>query len=526
MAPPFLILLQVLSFFLSSVAAFPSFKLDSSLHRRDGRLPALTSGTPAALSLPVDDVIDADLVTLPVTAARRSNVDDIGSRQLPLDEEDIGAVVTLPVIHSAKRGLLSRQLDLDLAKRSDVAYYAQMNLGNPPQPVYVQLDTGSFELWVNPDCTAVRPSDRNFCEATGVYNPSTSTTARTLQRGNSLQYGIGTANISYVVDDLSFAGSPKLTQVQFGVATETTDQFAGILGLGHGQNYSTPYPNVMDQLATQGAIRTKAFSLALGSKTEEKGTLVLGGIDTAKFSGSLAAMPVIAADASPDGVARYWVSLQSIAITPPSGRSIQFQGSAMPVFLDSGATLTLLPRQLSDAIATSFGSPGLDSREFYPVDCSLVNTQGTVDFQFAGTTIKVPYSEMIREVARTDGTKSCMLGIVPSPNFVLLGDTFLRSAYAVFDMEADMVYMAQYVNCGSRVMEIRNSQSIAPVIGLCPDPEAVTAPNPNNNGTAGQTDGTVNGGGNGPIAASAPSRNDAASAGFFMTVTLAMLLMQ
>jgi aspartyl protease len=398
-----------------------------------------------------------------------------------------------------------------------------VNFGTPPQPVYVQLDTGSFELWVNPDCTAVRPSDQTFCEATGSYNPSTSTTSKTLQRGNSLQYGIGTANISYVVDDMSFAGGPNLAQVQFGVATQTTDQFAGILGLGHGLNFSTPYPNVMDQLATQGAIRTKAFSLALGSKAEEMGTLVLGGIDTAKFSGPLAAMPVIPAEAAPDKVARYWVSLQSIAITPPSGRSIQFPGSTLPVFLDSGATLTLLPRQLSDAIATSFGSPGLDSREFYPVDCSLVTTQGTVDFQFAGTTIKVPYNEMIRETTRRDGTKSCMLGIVPSPDFVLLGDTFLRSAYAVFDLDAEMIYMAQYVNCGSRVMEIRNSQSIGPVVGLCPDPLADTTPAPSN-GTAGQTDGTADGV-NGALPSSASLAGvSGVGTGLFMAAVLTMLL--
>lgn len=111
-----------LSLLLSSViSALPS--TDSTRnHRRGGR--ALASG-PKALSLPVDDVIDADLVTLPVATRRQITGDVVSGRQLPTDEKDIGAVVTLPVIHSVKRGLYSRQLDLDLAKRSDVAYYAQ-----------------------------------------------------------------------------------------------------------------------------------------------------------------------------------------------------------------------------------------------------------------------------------------------------------------------------------------------------------------------------------------------------------------
>jgi hypothetical protein len=115
---PFL-LTFFLSLLLSSViSALPSTALDNRLHRRGA------SGS-NALSLPIDEVIDEDLVTLPVATGKRSSGDVVSGRQLPVDEEDFGAVVTLPVIHSTKRGLISRQLDLDLAKRSDVAYYAQ-----------------------------------------------------------------------------------------------------------------------------------------------------------------------------------------------------------------------------------------------------------------------------------------------------------------------------------------------------------------------------------------------------------------
>lgn len=318
----------------------------------------------------------------------------------------------------------------------------------------------------------MRPSDQNFCEATGSYDSSASSTSRDLRRTSSLQYGIGNANISYVTDDISLAGGPTLSQLQFGIATDTTDQFAGILGLGHGQNYSTLYPNMMDQLVAQRAIRSKTYSLALGSKAEQSGLLVLGGIDTLKYSGALAPLPVIPAASSPDGVARFWVALQSISVTAPSGRSIPFPNSTFPVFLDSGATLTLLPRPLSDTIAAAFGSPGIDARGFYPVDCALARAPGTMDFAFAGVTVRVPYGEMIREIKRMDGSSTCMLGIMPSPDFVLLGDTFLRSAYAVFDLEADVVYMAQYTNCGSRTMEIMDNEHIGAIVGLCPGTQA------------------------------------------------------
>jgi len=92
--------------------------------------------------------------------------------------------------------------------------------------------------------------------------------------------------------------------VQFGVATDTVDEFAGILGIGHGENVTIRYKNMVDQLADQGATNTKAFSLALGSKDEQEGAIIFGGLDTSKFTGTLQTQPIIPPEASPDGVPR------------------------------------------------------------------------------------------------------------------------------------------------------------------------------------------------------------------------------
>jgi len=102
----------------------------------------------------------------------------------------------------------------------------------------------------------------------------------------------------------------------------------------------------------------------------------------------------------------------------------------MAVFLDSGATLTLLPQALADSIAADFGATGVDEDGFYPVACSLAALNGTMNFDFPGVTIKVPYKELIRQIATSP--PSCYLGIVPNSDFVLLGDTFLRSAYGMY----------------------------------------------------------------------------------------------
>ncbi|KAJ5009918.1 putative aspartic-type endopeptidase opsB [Colletotrichum sp. SAR 10_99] len=465
---------------------------------------------PRGLPLPVDEGSETMMMTLPVTSKlrrRRVNgnrprkllLDDIltddlealpaapklkppvSMRGLPVDDEvDMKATfVTLPVIHSTKRGVFSRQVEAKLANRSDVAYYAQLNIGTPPQPVYAQLDTGSFELWVNPDCSILSASDQRFCEAVGFYDTAKSSTVTPLRTTKTLRYGIGAANITYVRDNLALAGSRQTMQnVQFGVATSSEDQFAGILGIGAGEGVNTRYKNLIDELAAQNVTKTKAFSLALGSKDEQEGAIIFGGIDTSKFSGSLARLPIIPADQSPDGVARYWVEMTQMSITPPSGRTRYYPNSNMPVFLDSGATLTLLPMDIANTIASDFGSPGLDANGFYPVSCTLVNLNGTVDFDFEGMKIKVPYKEMIRELRTSPPV--CYLGIVPNSDFTLLGDTFLRSAYAVFDLDTNAAYLAQYVNCGTRTMAINRPEDIPAIKGLCPGAPVTS---PVNNGT-------------------------------------------
>lgn len=390
--------------------------------------------------------------------------------------------VKLPVVHSTNKNVFSDFGDkraiatVPLANRSDVAYYAQLNIGTPAQQIYVQLDTGSFELWVNPDCSDLLGSaDIRFCRAVGHYDSASSSTATQLAGTKTLRYGIGSADIQYVTDDIGLGGTnAQLKGVQFGVATDTTDEFAGILGIGHGLNVTIRYKNFIDELESQGVTETKAFSLALGSKDEQEGVVIFGGLDTSKFTGTLQTLPILAAKDSPDQVPRYWVNLTSLSLTPPSGGTKQYENTTMAVFLDSGATLTLLPTNLANAIAADFGADATDANGFYPVSCSLNDLQGTLNFAFDGVTIRVPYNEVVRELQTSFGTQ-CYLGISPSDDFILLGDTMLRSAYAVFDQTNNAIHLAQYVNCGTNEMEITDATNMTAIKGDCDAPAAKNA---------------------------------------------------
>ncbi|ETS03681.1 acid protease [Trichoderma reesei RUT C-30] len=403
-------------------------------------------------------------------------------RKLPADDIPSGTY-TLPIIHARRPKLASRAIEVQVENRSDVSYYAQLNIGTPPQTVYAQIDTGSFELWVNPNCSNVQSADQRFCRAIGFYDPSSSSTADVTSQSARLRYGIGSADVTYVHDTISLpgsgSGSKAMKAVQFGVADTSVDEFSGILGLGAGNGINTEYPNFVDELAAQGVTATKAFSLALGSKAEEEGVIIFGGVDTAKFHGELAHLPIVPADDSPDGVARYWVKMKSISLTPPppsssgstddnNNKPVAFPQTSMTVFLDSGSTLTLLPPALVRQIASALGSTQTDESGFFVVDCALASQDGTIDFEFDGVTIRVPYAEMIRQVSTLP--PHCYLGMMGSTQFALLGDTFLRSAYAVFDLTSNVVHLAPYANCGTNVKSITSTSSLSNLVGTCNDP--------------------------------------------------------
>lgn len=420
-------------------------------------------GVPAKRNLPVlpptDDVLGVpakrSLPVLPPTA------DVIG---LPVErrEPESPGYVSFPLIHAERSSLVKRSFEMTIENRTDLAYYAPLKIGNPPQEVYAQVDTGSYELWVDPDCTKLAGSNKEFCEAVGQYEVTESKSAKSLGSTSQIKYGKGSADIAYYTDDVGITDSIKVKAMQFGVASSSAEQAAGVLGLGKGQGAFVKYNNFIDELAEQGLTKTRAFSIGLGAKGDGAGVIAFGGVDTKKFSGGLAKLPVITP--GPDGVPRYWVNMKSISKTGADGKSTSWSGSSMPVFLDTGATLSLLPTELVSTIATDLGSSGLDRHGFYVVDCKVAQQPGSVDFNFDGVTIKVSYPEIIRQIG-----SSCWLGISPSDKFALLGDTVMRSMYAVFDTEEDNVYLAQYNNCGSDIKTINKSSDISGMKGSCSD---------------------------------------------------------
>ena len=209
---------------------------------------------------------------------------------------------------------------------------------------------------------------------------------------------------------------------------------------------------------------------------------MFGGIDTEKFSGSLIQVPVLPDEDS--GIySSFTVTLSSLVINSSDSSdttTIVRESNPVPVILDSGTTLTYLPSSLADNIYEELGA--VDDTSYTGlvyVACSLLTDQRgmTFDYQFGGSDgplVRVPIDELVLDNVRPyissgqlplpsgmdiDDDDVCTFGIHPASGIYLLGDTFLRSAYVVYDLKNNVVALAQSnVNSTrSNVVEITSS---------------------------------------------------------------------
>ncbi|KAI1339351.1 aspartic peptidase domain-containing protein [Xylariaceae sp. FL0016] len=386
-----------------------------------------------------------------------------------------------------KRATFSQELNNNL---TGGGYYAQVSVGTPPQAVELILDTGSSDVWILDNNANLCSSDKlqyyyGYCLST--YNPDDSSTYEIVSDDSfSISYVDGSgAEGDYIKDTLSIGGA-NITSLQMGLAENTTIN-SGLLGVGFAANVasSKPYDNIMDLFVDQDLIPSQSYSLYLDDLRAETGTILFGGLDTKKFIGKLKTVD-IQADEDTGDYTSFAVELSSMYTTADNGTIKNYTSTSIPVILDSGTTLTYLPTSIANRIFDAFGAYDDSSYTgLVYIDCGYLtnNPDLTFDFQFGGTSgpiIKVPVDEMVLDNVKgyqeigldvpsdLPFDDVCSFGIQSNSGYYLLGDTFLRSAYVVYDLTNKKIGLAQSnLNATETdIVEITKESGIPDVTGV------------------------------------------------------------
>jgi len=200
-------------------------------------------------------------------------------------------------------------------------------------------------------------------------------------------------------------------------------------------------------------------------------------------------------DANTKDYSSFTVPLTSFTISDGKSVNQDYLSSAIPVLLDSGTTLTYLPPSLAARIFDALDVVD-DSRNTGLVyaNCDLLSDKEdtTFDFRFGGDDgplVRVPMDEMVLDnvkgymalglqVPDLPFDNVCSFGIQALSGFYLLGDTFLRSAYVVYDLSNKEIALAQAnLNAtDSHILEITKSSGIPLVSGVASQVSATQSP--------------------------------------------------
>ncbi|EPS38171.1 hypothetical protein H072_8098 [Dactylellina haptotyla CBS 200.50] len=379
-------------------------------------------------------------------------------------------------LEKVKRDSISATLgNAQRGSRSIGIYYVNTTIGTPGQTIQLQLDTGSSDLWMFSDEAC--KTDDVMCLG-GIFDPSASSTYELLYSGEfNISYVTPGSGVhgDYISDNVNIGGK-DVVGLTMGLAKQAKEVPTGIMGIGYRENEAiyaqtggrSSYPNIVDLMVNQSLINTRAYSLYLDDKDAATGNILFGGYDTAKFDGDLALLKI-----QPDEngvVSSFIVAWTGFSITTENDGEVQLTTSnfAQPAYLDSGTTLTVLPSQLAYQLIQAAGAVYEESSDIYLVTCDTASANATLNYQFGGAngpTIKVPFGELvlpIRDVngdfVTVDGVQYCLFGVKPGgPGDILLfGDTFLRSAYVVYDLDGQTIGLAQANTeaTGSNIVEI------------------------------------------------------------------------
>ncbi|AAS51369.1 ACR143Wp [Eremothecium gossypii ATCC 10895] len=311
-------------------------------------------------------------------------------------------------------------------------YSVDITLGTPAQNFRVALDTGSSLLWI--------PSDRctsQICRTRNRYRSGASSTFKATDKTLRLQYVKGDAKARVSYDTLYFAGA-KIENQGFGEAEAIGDDFSGarfdgIIGIGYpsiGYGIKPPINTLIDS----GGLKDPMFGIYISNaqnRNSPVGEIVLGGYNTQKFKGDIKWLPVLRK--------AFWET--DLSAFKVGNFALDVQG--LTAVFDTGSSFIIMPEDTYTDFVSQFPGASHDDGTDY-VDCSTVNSGPDLTLDFGGVALKLSARDYVMQLGRN----TCILAVSGNSRVtgeVILGDTFLRRYYTIYNFGDNTIGVASAV---------------------------------------------------------------------------------
>ncbi|KHN97752.1 Peptidase A1 [Metarhizium album ARSEF 1941] len=340
---------------------------------------------------------------------------------------------------------------------TDYSYFVKAGVGSKGKQMYLLVDTGAGSTWVMGSGCTDTP-----CSTHTLFGQADSSTFTNTGKSFSVSYGSGTVQGDLTTDTISVAGiSLRYT---FGQASKTSSVFSrfafdGILGMSMTQGDTD---NFMKAVAEGKRLDKNLFSIHLNRASDRSndGEIKFGSTNPSKYTGDISFTSV----GSKNG--DWAVQMDDMAY---DGKKAGAGGVLS--YIDTGTSFIFGPpslaKKIHDTIPGSSSPDGLT----YTVPC---DSNKPLKVTFSGVDYEISAEDWISPKDTSGNCTSNIYGHEVVGGAWLLGDTFLKNVYAVFDVDQKRVGFAVPADSKGGSSSMPSSGS-SPPTSTTVGPTAVTA---------------------------------------------------
>ncbi|KIY45392.1 acid protease [Fistulina hepatica ATCC 64428] len=350
-----------------------------------------------------------------------------------LGEQTVTDLATIPskvAARLAQRWKTKRQAEALTDEEDNEEWAGDITIGSDDQKFLIDFDTGSSDLWVpSSTCTS------DICSEKNTYDASSSTSSVAEKGTFEIEYGDGSTVEGSIYEDAVHIAGINVTKQTFSAVTQLSSSFAddpidGLLGMAFPAISNLRADPFLLTAKSEGSVANSTFGVKLATNGS---ALYLGGTDTSQYTGSIEFHAI-------NTTTGFWQA---------TGGSVSTSGKAVitdiNTIIDTGTTLMYGP---PTAVADFYKE--IDGVEEYPDEAGLYvfpcDSNVTATLSWGGKDWAISATDFnIGQVE--EGSTDCVAALMGEDlglgtNTWLLGDTFIRNVYAVFDYSDSKVGFA------------------------------------------------------------------------------------